>query len=167
MATDHLAAAGATMVDQVFGSLFSRGVTVKVLPKPVALAGTTWAVGIYVDSQGAPSALTLFDFSLANYAGAALSIVPAATAAECIRNGVMDELLHDNLSEVLNIGSAVYNTPDGRHVRLKEMTLVKDAVKAAELSPEFKAILVRPAERLDLNLTINGYGSGSAIFLSR
>lgn len=165
MATAHLSVAGSMSVNSVFGGLFSRGVAAKSLPKPQVTEGTTWAVALYVDPQGKPAALTLFDFTLACYAGAALSIVPVSTANECIQARQMEELLQDNLSEVLNIGSAVFNTPEGRHVRLKAMVLVDDPAHAAALPDEFKAILATPGERLDVNLTINGYGSGSAIFV--
>lgn len=165
MATAHLSVAGSLSVNSVFGGLFSRGVAARTLPKPQPTEGTTWAVAMYVDPQGKPAALTLFDFSLACYAGAALSIVPASTANECIQARQMEELLQDNLSEVLNIGSAVFNTPEGRHVRLKSMVLVDDPAKAADIPDDFKAVLAKPGERLDVNLTINGYGAGSAIFI--
>ena len=112
-------------------------------------------VGVYVTDDNNIVALCLFDLALGCHLGAALSMIPVAVANEAARKGVVSESINENLCEVANVMSSLFNHDGGTHVRLRE---VVQAPKA--LPPPLLELLKRPAARLDLNVNIQGYGAG-------
>ncbi len=114
-----------------------------------------YVVGVYVADDNTIVALCFFDLALACHLGAALSMIPAAVASEAARKGVVSESISENLFEVANVMSSLFNHDGGVHVRLREV------VHAPKVLPaQFSDLLKRPAARSDFSVSIQGYGAG-------
>jgi hypothetical protein len=112
-------------------------------------------VAIYATDAEAIKAVWTFDFGLANHSGAALSLVPAAVAAKFAAARSVPDTIAENLSEIANVGTSLLNAPGGLHLRFRTLILT-----AAELPPSVQALVRSPPRRLDVNVTISGYGAG-------
>ena len=82
-------------------------------------------------------------------------MIPVAVANEAARKGVVSESINENLCEVANVMSSLFNHDGGVHVRLREV------VQAPKMLPApLPDLLKRPAARVDFNVSIQGYGAG-------
>lgn len=79
------------------------------------------ATGVFVDSEGKERAWIAFEVPIAGAAGAALAMIPAKVAENGSRGGRLEEMLHENYYEVINILGRVFNGDDGFHVVLKDI----------------------------------------------
>jgi len=130
-----------------------RNVDVKAI-KPVP--GTDLIIGgHYVNGAQALVGGCFSDLSLAAYAGAAFSLIPADAAKDCLKAKELDEFMQENFAEVLNICSRLF---DGGVDRRVTLTVVENP--GTPRSDTSKAMLQPTAKRLDLDVDIAGYGKG-------
>lgn len=128
---------------------------------------TSWkeapvAVAEYRMDTGDLSAACLCDLPAGSNLGAALTLLPAPRAAECIKKKSIDEDILDNVREILNVASSLFNKSGGAHVSLKAVHSTPDKL------PDDVAELVKtPASRLDVELAVPGYGPGKLSILTR
>ncbi len=133
------------------------GRTVEVAPSApwAPMGGELGTFAIFVDDSLVVRAVGLCDLGFSAYAGAAIGLVPPAGAEQAVEDKVLPESLQDNLYEVLNIASALYNVDDNPHMKLYQVHHIGAAVP-----PEIQALGGVLGQRLDLTVKIAGYGDG-------
>ncbi len=122
------------------------------LPPP---SKSTNVVGVYVTDRLAVSAMVVVDLEGAARLGGALAMVPRGGVDDAIQERKLTTALHENCYEVLNVMSALFNVPGAPHVRLYEMYAPGDSIP-----PDVAALAGTPGSRMDVKLTIGGYGAG-------
>lgn len=149
-------------VRDMFEGLLGRGVDVSP-GQPVTPSQARWAaVGAYVEDNLALSAVIVADVALAAHAGAALGLLPVGGATDAISLGVVDGPMWENFAEMLSIGISLLNYDDAPHVRLYE------SFPPGELPPNDVLELAKSlGRRLDLAISIAGYGSGNLSIVRR
>ena len=145
-------AAGGQTVASVLEGLLRRRVTVVPAEPPRREVART--VARYVDASGDDAAACIAEIAFAAATGAALSLAPAATAAEWANAGVLTEAIAQNFYEVANVLAAVAN-PGGARCTLAGVVLLADF----EQPPNHEQLSAAP-NQVNLEATIEGYGSG-------
>ena len=136
-------------------SLFGRAVTGKVLPALVAPVATSLTASYELD-DGTVGGACILDVQLAASLGAALALMPPAVAAEAVRRGALDAALLENVHEVLNICTGLFEGGDAPHVRL-------GAVGAGAVPPAVQAMLKVPRNTVCSEVAVQGYPAGRLI----
>ncbi len=123
-------------------------------------AGDGAMVGVYVDAALRVGALVLLDLPLAAWAGAAIALVPVPRAAACVDHGGLTDNLVENAGEILNVMAALVNADDAAHLRLAAVYEPGEPLPAdvAGWVPAY-------VPRVDLDVAIDGYGSGGLSLL--
>lgn len=135
--------------------LLGRAVTVapgrRVMPGP----GAPVALATYLDPGRSVSALCLMDLPLAGYLAGALALLPAGGVQDAVEEKELGPSLVEALHEVANILSKLLNAPGAPRLTLGK--LHAPGVLLAD------GLLVSASgfERLDLVVTVPGYGNGS------
>jgi hypothetical protein len=141
---------GADAVARLLRDLFGKAVTPK---KGAAMPSSTkMCVGAYMDDAGKLVAVGICDLPLGATMGAALALLAPGVAAEAARAGKLPEEMRDNLLEVLNVMATLFG---GAHVRCRELLLPPAALPA-----DVAAVVAKPGQRLDLDVTVAGYVGG-------
>ena len=117
-------------------------------------------VGVFVDDTLKMAVLAVTDLKLAAYSGAAIGLVPAGGAEAAIEDKELPGSVRDNFFEVLNVLSALFNTPGAPHLRLYAGYAPGEAVPT-----DVAAGLRTVGRRLDLKVTVAGYGEGQLSFV--
>lgn len=146
-------------VGQLFAGIIGKRVTAtKAAPMNLKLKAPR-IYGVYRDREKPIVCLCVFDLPFSVYAAGAMFNFPGCTINDSLRAGVIDEALVDTVREILNISAQLFNDY-GRQV-------FKNLYTAPESLPgDAVAVINAPAGRLDLTMSIQGYGSGqAAIFL--
>jgi hypothetical protein len=143
-------------VRDLFESLLGRDVEVApgepVMPTEQCLAG----VGLYVEDNLTLSGAVAADLRLAAFSGAALGLMPQSAAVAAISGRDVSGAMWENFSELLSVGISLLNHDDAPHVRLY------GTHEPGDLPPVDVLELLRGlGRRLDLTVTISGYGTGS------
>ncbi len=120
---------------------------------PSADAPATFSV--FVDNSLTICALIVVDLDLSAHAGAAIGLMPPPTAREAIEEKSLPDTMKENLYEVLNIASAMFNIEGARHTKLHEVYHTGDPVPPLILGKAFTL-----GQREDLNVSVTGYGPG-------
>jgi len=114
------------------------------------------AVAVYVDPQMAINALCVLDLAAAAYTGAALALLPPGGAQDAVEeDGELTSLLVEALHEVVNVLSALFNTPGAPHSKLHKLYAPGD-----DLPGDIAGMLAN-FNRIDLAIEIPGYGKGA------
>ena len=113
------------------------------------------AVAVYVDDSWRARALISSSLTLSVALAASLDLVPAKVATSCIEAGQLTDDLADNLNEVLDTLSAMFNRPDRPHLRLFAVHL-PGSPPPADISVQLRAF----GRRADLKVEVAGYGCG-------
>ncbi len=113
-------------------------------------------VGVYVTQFLKAEVIVAVDTYLAAALGGAIALLPARTALGSVGPGPLDETLLENVSEVLNVTSALFNVDDAPHLRLES---VHDS-GAAPLPGDVATWLRSYGPRLDVRIDVQGYGDG-------
>ena len=140
-------------VRSVLATLLGKNVTVRSLPPGKPIAGAVFAA--YGADDGPASIVCVGDIGFAANAGAALALMPAATAQECIGKGKLAGPLFENVCEILNVCGQLLNRVPGQRIVLRSAS-----DKLPDLPAEARGVLAAPTQRLDLSVEITGYGSG-------
>lgn len=118
------------------------------------------SIAVYVDDQLRTAALALTCLPLSAYAGAAIGLIPKGGAEACIEDKELSPMVTDNLYEILNILSALFNLPGHPHLKLYKVHTI------GEIPPTDVSALARAiGHRLDLTVAVAGYGRGKLSFV--
>ena len=145
-----------TLLDELFG----RPVEVKPGAPWAPLNGEPGTFALYVDDSLVVRALGVCDVRFSAYAGAAIGLVPPATAETAVKERSLDPTIQENLYEVLNICAALYNVDGAAHMKLHQVHHV-----GASVAPQVQALSAVLGRRLDLSVEIAGYGTGRLSFV--
>lgn len=140
-------------VGRLLTGLLGKPVVVKK-GNPLA-PGTKLAVGEYFREDGTLGAVCLCDLGTASSAGAALSLMPAGVAAESIKTGKLNDILAENMQEVFNVLTRLFQNPQQPRVHFKLMYLPPQ-----NLSNEANTLLKKPTYRADFDVAIPSYPGG-------
>ena len=110
-------------------------------------------VAVYVNDSLGLAAAIVVDLAGAARLGGALGMLPPGGVDDAIDAGHLSDMLQDNCHEVLNVLAATLNVAGAPHVRLYEMYGPDDSVPA-----DVAALTARTGERLDVVLSVAGYG---------
>jgi hypothetical protein len=116
---------------------------------------TTNVVAAYVGDKLALQAVCVVDIEAAARLGGALAMVPKGGVEDAIGERDLPHTLRDNCYEVLNVLASVFNVPGAPHVRLYEMYGPNQGVPG-----DVAAIAGLAGSRMDIGLTVSGYGTG-------
>lgn len=143
-------------VRDMLEELLGRDVAVAPAPEPLVPGDRELvSVGVYVDDALHMAAVVVTDLALSAFVGAAIGLIPKGGAEACVEDRELSPPVRDNLYEVLNIVSALFNLPGQPHLKLYGVHSVGD------LPPTDISALVRAiGNRLDLTVSVAGYGSG-------
>lgn len=152
----HSPLPAALEVRELFEGLLGRDVQAKTGAAPVDPSqGGGAMVGVYVDDTLAMRALVVVDLDLASHAGAAIALIPAATAKACVEDGLISPALYDNTAEILNVAASLFNHDDAPHVRLYAAYAPRE-----RLPVDVAGWVLAFVRRVDVELSIAGYGTG-------
>lgn len=135
--------------------LFGRDVEVTLSDAWAPLPDDMAAAAEFVDDRLTLRAVALLDLPMAVFAGAAIGLIPAAGAQDMVAERMPTAMVEENLYEVLNVLTSVLNTPNSVHVKIDTMQ-----PPGAYLPADVAAIVRRLTGRLDLSVSIDGYGAG-------
>jgi hypothetical protein len=112
-------------------------------------------VGVYVDDAARLRAIVVVDMALSAALGAAIGLMGARLAGDVVRSELLSPALYDNAAEILNVAASLFNAEGAPHVRLQE------AYAPREITPsDVDARLRGMARRVDIEMTVSGYGAG-------
>jgi hypothetical protein len=133
--------------------LFGGETTVKELSTEI-LPAETGAIACFSNLDGQLRHAIVCDYSFANSAGAALSLITPAFIAQPIKRRQIEDNIADNLREVLNIAVNLFATSDGEGLRLDSVVLQprdQTMLPAVTARHRFEVAIPRyPAGRIDL-----------------
>jgi hypothetical protein len=142
-------------IKDLFEGLLGRDVTLGDAP-PVTLDRVPPPmVAVYVDDQLKLATVTVMDFALTAYVGAALGLVPKGGAEAAIEDAVLPQSLIENAAELLNVLAAPIGEASGTHQRLYK-TYPPGEIPPADVAG-LTALL---GSREDVLLDVKGYGAG-------
>lgn len=139
-------------VRELLERLLGREVETVACPPPVT---PTAVLGLYVCDRDRMSAVLTLDLPLAAYLGSSLALLPPGVAEAAIADGELPPDLAENVGELLNVLAAALNEHSGPHQRLYRSYLGAEA--PADAAAHSKAL----GNRLDLAVTVPGYGTGT------
>lgn len=143
-------------VRDLFSDLLGRDVDVTPCGAFSPGGSARCSVGVYVDDTLRMTALVLLDLPLSAYAGAAIGLIPAGGAEACIEDGELSRMVFENLAEILNILAGTLNEqPEAPHQKLYACY-----DPSSVLPPDAQAAAQSLVGRLDLEVSIPGYGKG-------
>lgn len=148
-------------VARLFNDLLGRRVIAKKSAVKQAVTPRSPGVfALYGPTDEQTDGIVFCDVALASFSGAALSLIPAATVQPSVRAGKMADGTFENFSEVMNIARGWFDTPGQPPVKLRRCV-----ASPCELPKDLIAMILKPAERLDLDLEIDGYGAGKMLLI--
>jgi hypothetical protein len=113
------------------------------------------ALAIYVADSLRMTAVVTIDLALAAYLGCAVGLVPVGGAATAIEDGALSSTLLENVGEILNVFASTLNDASDQHQRLYAVH-----GDPAEAPADALALATSVVNRLDLGVTVKGYGKG-------
>ena len=135
--------------------LLGRDVTVgpgaPVTPTP----SRPTAFATYVDPGQGLTAVVLIDLPLAAWCAGALALLPRGGCEDSVDEGELSEMQVEVLHEVVNVAASLFNAGGVLHSKLDQLYAPGEAV------PADVAALTGSTNRLDLDVAVTGYGSGS------
>ncbi|SEM05400.1 hypothetical protein SAMN04515665_1287 [Blastococcus sp. DSM 46786] len=132
----------------------SPGAPVTPTPeKPVSVA-------VYVDPHMAVNALCLMDLGASAYTGGALALLPPGGCQDAVEeDGELSGMQVEALHEVVNVLSALFNTPGAPHSKLHKL------YAAGEDIPGDIEGMLAAFNRVDLAIEVPTYGKGAISFV--
>ena len=113
-------------------------------------------VAIYTAPDLSVNALCVMDLAASAYTAGALALLPPGGCQDSVEEDKeLTPMQLEALHEVVNVLSALFNTPGAPHSKLNKL------VKDGEDVPGDVAGLLASFNRLDLEIEIPGYGKGA------
>ncbi len=122
-----------------------------VTPAP----GKPVSVAVYVDPHMSVNALCVMDLGASAYTAGALALLPPGGCQDAVEeDGELTALLAEALHEVVNVVSALFNTPGAPHSKLHKLHAAGE-----DLPGDIEGMLAA-FNRVDLAIEVPGYGKG-------
>ena len=109
----------------------------------------------FVDDARGLQVVAMLDLPLSVYAGACIGLMPPGGAQDMVRERDCPPVVVDNLYEVLNIMTSLFNTSGNPHLRIGPLH-----APGTVLPAEVARAASQPGERIDLAVEIAAYGEG-------
>ena len=155
MSTGTVALPASKDVRDMLTGLVGKPVAVNPGAPVTPAPGKPVAVAVYVDPQMAINALCVMDLGASAYTAAALALLPPGGAQDAVEEDKeLSPMLLEALHEVVNVLSALFNTPGAPHSKLNKL------VADGEEIPGDVVGMLAGFNRLDLVLEVPGYGKG-------
>jgi hypothetical protein len=139
------------MISGLVGKEVSVSPGAPVTPEP----NRPVTIAIYTAPDMSVNALCLMDLGASAYTAAALALLPPGGAQDAVEEDKeLSPMLLEALHEVVNVLSALFNTPGAPHSKLNKL------VADSEDIPGDVAGMLAGFNRLDLSLEVPGYGKG-------
>lgn len=142
-------------VHDLLNDLFGRDVEIAARAVLTPELPPNASVGVYRDDAKNTVAVVTADLALAAYMAAGLALTSKDDAEELVAKGVLPDGFAETTHEILNIMGSLFNAPALPHVRLYAMHRPGEPVP-----PLAASFATATGQRLDLTVTIPGYGSG-------
>lgn len=143
-------------VRDLLADLLGRDVTVEPGAPLDGSARAAAAHAVYVNQRLEVAAVLEVDLRLSASLSAAVGLIPAPRAQEAAEEGRLPTDLRENLYEVCNIVSALFNLPGAPHLKLYELYAPGEPPP-----PNVSALAAATGSREDIAVGVNGYGSGT------
>jgi len=118
------------------------------------------AVAVYVDPGMAINALCVMDLGASAYIGGALALLPRGGCQDAVEEDKeLSSMQVEALHEVVNVLSALLNTPGAPHSKLHKL------YAPGEDLPGDIAGMLANFNRIDLAIEVPGYGKGGISFV--
>jgi len=118
------------------------------------------SVAVYVDPGMAVNALCVMDLGASAYTGGALALLPPGGCQDAVEeDGELSAMLVEALHEVVNVLSALFNTPGAPHSKLHKLYAAGE-----DLPGDIEGMLAA-FNRIDLAIEVSGYGRGALSFV--
>jgi hypothetical protein len=141
------------VVAGLLSGIAGRAVQLSKAPPLDLKTRTPKVYGIYRDTATDIICVSVLDLPFAACAGGAMLVFPLCTVNDAIRTGTLEEGMLDTVREILNVCARIFN--DHAHQVFQQLCLT-----ASELPADAAAVVRSPAQRLDMEGSIAGYGSG-------
>ncbi len=143
-------------VRDMLSSLVGKAVSVlpgaPVTPEP----NRPVTIAIYTAPDMSVNALCIMDLAASAYTAGALALMPAGGCQDSVEEDKeLSPMLLEALHEVVNVLSALFNTPNAPHSKLNKLVADGDDV------PGDIAGMLAAFNRLDLVIEVPGYGKGA------
>lgn len=146
-------------VSRMLAGIVGRSVTAtKAAPSNLQLKQPR-IYGVYQDRITPDACMAVFDLPLSAYAGGAMLTFPACAIKDSLKSAHLEDGILDTLREIMNIFAQLFNA----HGHQKFVQLY---CSPEELTEAGRAVLENPTGRLDLNVSIDGYGSGQVTLMT-
>ena len=142
-------------VKEVLEILLGRPVDLQDAEPWAPPPGVAMIAAEFHDDTDRLAATAVVDVPLGVFLAAAIGLLPPGGAQDMAEDGELTAMLAENLYEVLDVTSSVFNRPGAPHVRLTQMHGPGDPPPR-----EIVSWLSSPVGRLDLDVDVSGYGSG-------
>jgi hypothetical protein len=140
------------MLAGLVGKEVSVSPGVPVTPEP----NRPVTVAIYTAPDMSVNALCLMDLGASAYTAAALALLPPGGAQDAVEEDKeLSPMLLEALHEVVNVLSALFNTPGAPHSKLNKLVADGDEVPGDIVG------MLAGFNRLDLAIEVPGYGKGA------
>jgi hypothetical protein len=156
MSTGTVELPAAKDVRDMLAGLVGRNVTVSPGSPVTPAPDRPVAVAVYVAPDMSVNALCLMDLGAAAYTGGALALLPPGGCQDAVEeDGELSGIQVEALHEVVNVISALFNTPGAPHSKLHKLYAPGEEV-AGDL-----AGMLAGFNRIDLGVEVQGYGKGA------
>ena len=156
MSTGTVELPAAKDVRDMLAGLVGKPVAVSPGAPVTPTADKPVSVAVYVDPQMHINALCVMDLAASAYTGGALALLPPGGCQDAVEeDGELSGMLVEALHEVVNVLSALFNTPGAPHSKLHKLY-----APGEELPGDIAGSLAA-FNRLDLALEIPTYGKGA------
>ena len=143
-------------VRDMLAGLVGRNVTVSPGAPVTPAPDRPVSVAVYVAPDMSVNALCLMDLAASAYTGGALALLPPGGCQDAVEeDGELSAMLVEALHEVVNVLSALFNTPGAPHSKLHKLYAPGD-----DLPGDLEGMLAG-FNRIDLDVDVQGYGKGS------
>ncbi|GAA3185136.1 hypothetical protein GCM10010531_44210 [Blastococcus jejuensis] len=143
-------------VREMLEGLVGRSVTVATGAPVTPAPDRPVSVAVYVDPHMAVNAICVMDLGASAYTGGALALLPPGGCQDAVEeDGELSGMLVEALHEVVNVLSALFNTPGAPHSKLHKLYAPGD-----DLPGDIEGMLAG-FNRLDVALEVQGYGKGA------
>lgn len=145
----------AKAVKDVIEATIGREVTITPVDKMDAHDAAGGLVATYCDDSAKLRAVICFSPEAAAYIGCSFALLPAGPAKEMASERSLRNDVVDNVSEICNVFSAVFEHPSNPDVRL-----ARTYWPTAEIPDTLATHVFTHFNRADFVVEVNGYGSG-------
>jgi hypothetical protein len=147
-------------VRDLLAGLLGKAVTVAPGAPVTPTPDQPVSVAVYVDPGMAVNAICVLDLGASAYTAGALALLPPGGCQDAVEEDRKLSALHvEALHEVVNVLSALLNTPGAPHSRLYRLH-----APGADLPGDI-ADMLAGFNRIDLAIEIPGYGRGALSFV--